>query len=204
MREQFDVIIIGFGPTGATLANLLGLAGISTLLMDRENQSCSLPRAVHFDGEVMRVFQTLGIGDQLAKRLRVNAGMRFINKDTGALLLDWPRAQEIGEHGWYPSYRFHQPELESELHKNLKNFPSVTIRRGCEAQEIHEQEESVQVFYEDLMSGEYQSVSGKYVVGCEGARSLTRQLICERSEGTIEDFGYNQHWLVVDLVLHRS
>ena len=82
MRGHFDVVIIGFGPTGATLANLLGLAGVSTLLMDREKQSCTLPRAVHFDGEVMRVFQTIGIGEQLVKRLRVNAGMRFVNKDT--------------------------------------------------------------------------------------------------------------------------
>ena len=204
MRGHFDVVIIGFGPTGATLANLLGLAGVSTLLMDREKQSCTLPRAVHFDGEVMRVFQTIGIGEQLVKRLRVNAGMRFVNKDTGMLLLDWPRPQEICEHAWYPSYRFHQPELEYELHENLNRFTSVEIRRGCEAQEIHEQEESVEILYEDLESGEHYSVSGKFVVGCEGARSLIRKLICELPEDTIEDFGYNQPWLVVDVMLHEK
>ena len=202
--DHFDVVIIGFGPTGATLANLLGLAGVSTLLMNREKQSCMLPRAVHFDGEVMRVFQTIGISDQLAERVIVNAGMHFVNKDTGAPLLDWSRPQEIGEHAWYPSYRFHQPELERELHENLKQFPSVEIRKGCEAQEIREHEESVQVHYEELENGDHHTVSGEFVVGCEGARSLTRKLICEPTEGTIEDHGYNQLWLVVDVILHHK
>lgn len=203
MRDQFDVIVIGFGPTGATLANLLGLSGISTLLLDREYQSCSLPRAVHFDGEVMRVFQTIGISASLAERLLVNAGMQFVSKDTGTLLLDWPRPQEIGDQGWYASYRFHQPELEYELHENLKRFPSVEVRPGCEVHEIQDLEDFAQVTYKNLESGEHHTASAKYVVGCEGARSLTRKKVCESTENAIEDFGYNQSWLVVDLILNQ-
>jgi 3-(3-hydroxy-phenyl)propionate hydroxylase len=203
MREHFDVVIVGFGPTGATLANLLGLSGVSVLLLDRERQSCQLPRAVHFDDEVMRVFQTIGISDQLAKRLRVNAGMRFVNRDTGKVLLDWPRPQERGPNGWYASYRFHQPELEHLLHENLRRFPSVEIRSGCEVQEIGNLEESVEVVYEDLKNGQRRRVLGAYVVGCDGADSLTRKRVCDPAEGAIEDFDYNQYWLVVDLVLHH-
>ena len=203
MSGPFDVIIIGFGPTGATLANLLGLSGVSTLLLDRETQACHLPRAVHFDGEVMRVFQTIGISDELAGRLYVNAGMRFVNKSTGQLLLDWPRPQEIGDHAWHASYRFHQPDLESILHENLKKYPSVEVRKGCEVLEIRDMGESVQAHYEDLANGERHSVSGKYLVGCEGARSLTRKLICQPVETSIEDFDFNQYWLVVDVILNK-
>ena len=199
---KYDIIIIGFGPTGATLANLLGLNGISTLLIDREYSSCELPRAVHFDGEVMRVFQTIGISDHLVKLLRVNAGMRFVNKSTGEMLLDWPRPQEIGIHGWHASYRFHQPDLESLLHENLKKFPSVEIRNGCEVREIKNLEGSVEVLYEDLKKAEHSLVYGKYLIGCEGARSLTRRLICNPIEETIEDFDFNQSWLVVDIILN--
>ncbi len=203
MQKNFDVIIIGFGPTGATLANLLGLTGVSTLLLDRENQSCDLPRAVHFDGEVMRVFQTIGVSNQLVKLLRINAGMRFVNKSTGKMLLDWSRPQKIGFHGWHASYRFHQPDLETLLHENLKKFPSVELRNSCEVRDINDQEGSVQILYEDLVKREHHSVYGKYLVGCEGARSLTRSLICRPVEETIEDFGFNQHWLVVDLILNQ-
>ncbi len=59
--EACDVAIVGLGPTGATLANLLGLCGLSVLVLERETAIYDLPRAVHFDDEVMRVFQTVGV-----------------------------------------------------------------------------------------------------------------------------------------------
>ena len=90
--SHYDATIVGYGPTGATLANLLGLCGLKTLVLEREAAAYHLPRAVHFDDEVMRVFQTVGIAEDLAKTIRVNAGMRFVDTD-GNLLLDWPRPQ---------------------------------------------------------------------------------------------------------------
>ena len=59
-RLKTDVVIIGFGPVGAMLANLLGLQGISTLVLEREAAILNLPRAVHFDDEVMRLLQKSG------------------------------------------------------------------------------------------------------------------------------------------------
>ena len=53
--SQFDVIVVGRGPVGVTLANLLGLCGIRTLVLEREAQAYHLPRAVHFDDECMRI-----------------------------------------------------------------------------------------------------------------------------------------------------
>ena len=52
-----DVAIVGCGPVGALLANLLGQAGLAVDIYDREREIHPLPRAVHFDGEVMRIFQ---------------------------------------------------------------------------------------------------------------------------------------------------
>ena len=46
----FDVAIVGYGPTGATLANLLGSAGLSVLVIEKEADIVPLPRAIHFDG----------------------------------------------------------------------------------------------------------------------------------------------------------
>ena len=53
----FDVAIVGLGPVGACLANLLGLKGVSTLVLERETNAYHLPRAVHFDDEVMRALR---------------------------------------------------------------------------------------------------------------------------------------------------
>ena len=59
--ESYDVVIVGLGPTGGTLANLLALNGLSVLILEREKSIYNLPRAVHFDDEVMRVFESIGI-----------------------------------------------------------------------------------------------------------------------------------------------
>ena len=63
--SEFDVIIVGYGPVGATLANLLGLRGVKTLVLEREQSAYHLPRAVHFDDECMRIFETIGLRDDI-------------------------------------------------------------------------------------------------------------------------------------------
>src|SRR5271166_519022 len=59
----YEVCVLGCGPAGATLANLLGLCGVSVLVLEREGAAYPLPRAVQFDDEVMRVLQTIGLSD---------------------------------------------------------------------------------------------------------------------------------------------
>ena len=110
--DRVACLIVGLGPVGATLANLMGLAGIETLAVDRAPAPYDLPRAVHFDDEVMRVFQTIGVASALEPLVRFNPGMRFVAPD-GSILLDWPRQRAVTPQGWLSSYRFHQPDLET-------------------------------------------------------------------------------------------
>lgn len=194
-----DVVIVGLGPAGATLANLLGLTGVSTLVLDREGAAYHLPRAVHLDDEVMRVFQTIGIAERFEPYTRVNAGMRFVDAD-GKLLLDWPRPQEIGPHGWFPSYRFHQPDLETILRDRLADWDCVKVRTRCDVFLVADHGDEVEVRYEDLDTGRLDEVRCRYVVGCDGARSLVRRFV----GSGMDDFGFHERWLVVDVLLTRD
>jgi len=196
--SHYDATIVGYGPTGATLANLLGLCGLKTLVLEREAAAYHLPRAVHFDDEVMRVFQTVGIAEDLAKTIRVNAGMRFVDTD-GNLLLDWPRPQEIGPNGWHASYRFHQPDLEDILRKAVERFDNVAVRSRADVSLVKDHGDMAEVQYEDLATGQRCMVRSKYAIGCDGARSLVRRFI-----GTgMEDLGFHERWLVIDVILKR-
>ena len=65
--HETNVVIVGCGPVGAMLANLLGLQGISTLVLERETAIYNLPRAVHFDDEVMRLLQTVGLAEAMQR-----------------------------------------------------------------------------------------------------------------------------------------
>ena len=124
--KEYDVTIIGLGPTGGTLANLIALQGFSVLILEREKSFYPLPRAVHFDDEIMRVFQTIGITKDFLKHTIINKGTKFVNSK-GKIVLDWPRPRTLTENGWYPSYRFNQPDLERQLRKQLKKYKKVKI-----------------------------------------------------------------------------
>ena len=76
--KKYDVVIVGFGPTGGTLANLLALHGFSILVLEKEKSFYPLPRAVHFDDEVMRVFETIGITNTFLKHTIINKGTNVI------------------------------------------------------------------------------------------------------------------------------
>ena len=84
---EFDVCIIGYGPVGASLANLLGLSGLKTVVLEREPSVYHLPRAVALDGEGMRLFQTMGLADELLPRLDVSRNIRHVSADGKLLLL---------------------------------------------------------------------------------------------------------------------
>ncbi|MDA4846594.1 bifunctional 3-(3-hydroxy-phenyl)propionate/3-hydroxycinnamic acid hydroxylase [Hoeflea poritis] len=197
--ECFDVAIVGYGPTGATLAHLLGQCGVSVVILEREGNAYHLPRAVHLDAEVMRTLQWAGIADALEPKTAPHPGMRFVGAD-GRLLLDWPRPQGQGPQGWRANYRFHQPDLEKLLRDHMAERETVSVRTRCDVVSLKERKDGVELRYEDRRNGRTCRVSAKYVVGCDGARSLVRGVI----RAGMEDFGFHERWLVIDAILNRE
>lgn len=191
-----DVAIIGLGPCGATLANLLGRQGLRVLVIEKEADIYRLPRAIHFDAECMRTFQALGMADELYADLFVSPGMKFVDA-SGRVLIDYTRPQELGPQGWHPSYRFHQPQLEEVLRRRLGTLPNVAVRLRHDLFAIEPQDDRVLLRVEDMRSGRLLQAQARYVVGCDGARSLVRRFM-----GTeLDDMHSHERWLVLDVLL---
>src|SRR5271168_2239406 len=123
---DFDVCIIGYGPVGATLANLLGQSGLKIVVLERLPSVYHLPRAVALDGEGMRLFQTMGLAEELLPQLNVSRNIRHVSAD-GKLLLLIARSG-VGPEGWNNAYRFYQPEFEAVLRQGASRHPSVDVR----------------------------------------------------------------------------
>ena len=193
----YDVAIVGYGPVGAVLANLLGQAGLSIIVFERDPGVHPLPRAVHFDGEVMRVFQAAGLADSIAAVTRPSIkGMHFINGEGRTLMVRRGR-EGIGPQGWTSNWYFHQPYLEEALRVGVKRFPNVEVRLRHEVFAIDEKSDHAVLRVENLANGTLGESEARYVVGCDGARSLVRRLI----GSTYEDLGLHQPWLVVDMLM---
>ena len=197
--ETYDVAIIGLGPVGSTLANILGQYGVKTVALDRQNAADHLPRAVMFDDEIMRIFQSLRLSEKMQEIAEVGGGARFIDAD-GTTLAHWSRPQVVSSNNWYVNYRFHQPDLEKVLRDGFKRYEQVTEFWGCDVTELTQNNEDVTLSYCETSTGTDKSLRAAYVVGCDGARSFTRTCINPK----IEDLGFHEPWLVIDLLMKNS
>ena len=207
--KSADVAIVGLGPAGATLANLLGQAGLSVLVFEREDDIYPLPRAIHFDGEVMRIFQSIGLKDEIDAIARPGLkGMHFVNAENKTLLVRGGTTLK-GPHGCANNYYFHQPLLEQTLRAGLARFNNVFVHQGHEVLDITQDIDQcllkvqVRKGKEDQEFQEVQEVQqyqARYVIGCDGAKSLVRKKI----KAQAIDLGLEQPWLVFDLLLHAE
>lgn len=196
-EHEFEVAVVGCGPVGALLGNLLGKAGVRTVILEREASANPLPRAVHFDGECMRVFQSAGLADRMARVARAApAGSRYMSVD-GKTLLFRRGFEGAGPHGWAVSWHFHQPDLEQELRSGFERFACVEFKQRHEVLAVASDDDGARLTVQDLASGATQVFKAQYVIGCDGARSLVRRAI----GSTMDDLGLHQPWLVVDIEL---
>lgn len=189
------VIIVGAGPTGATVATLLAQYGISSLVLDRWDGVYPQPRAVHMDDEVYRIIARLGISEQFAAISRPAHGLQLRDHDH-RVLAEFHRDTVPGTNGFPQANMFDQPELESVLRENLARYPGIDVRGGCEVLGIEQRADGgVRVSYRDRGDGTTKQVDADYVLGCDGANSFVRSTIRAR----MDDLRFQQRWLVIDV-----
>lgn len=195
MTDIYDVAVIGCGPVGATLANLLERQGRRVVVVDQFTDAYSLPRATHIDGEALRILQTAGVAAVLSPKLGIYSRMRFEDAD-GAMLIDWPRPVEPGIHGWRDSNRFHQPDLETALRERAARATGIDLRLGWKVTGIAQNCDEVTIVT-NAPDGGIEKVSARFAVGCDGAHSVVRQAI----GADLQILAPPEQWLVADLIL---
>ncbi|BBZ24436.1 bifunctional 3-(3-hydroxy-phenyl)propionate/3-hydroxycinnamic acid hydroxylase [Mycolicibacter hiberniae] len=206
--NDVDVVVVGAGPVGLTLANILGLQGIRTLVVEDRETLIDYPRGVGLDDESLRTFQAIGLVDAVLPHTVPNQILRFY--DRRRRLLAEMAPAEAG-FGWPKRNGFVQPLVDAELLRGLERFDHVEVlwgrpMTGCEESpggsarldageaKLGPPHESDSVAVH-IGGAEPQTVSARYVVGCDGGRSATRRLMGVSFEGTTS----STRWLVVDI-----
>jgi 3-(3-hydroxy-phenyl)propionate hydroxylase len=124
------VLVVGAGPTGLAAANVLGRLGVETLVVERDDDVATEPRAVSVDDEAMRLLQGLGIAERAAAVVRPGTGTRYYGA-RGRLLAaaSTPSPPPFGhplknpiDHGAFTRF----------LLDALDAHPSVAVRFGTE------------------------------------------------------------------------
>ncbi|HKF38712.1 MAG TPA: FAD-dependent monooxygenase, partial [Ktedonobacteraceae bacterium] len=122
--EFIPVVIVGAGPTGLAAANLLGKAGIATLVIERSTGVSDIPKAIALDDEGLRICQAMGRSPALSNCILSGLSVECVSE--GQFLAKVvPQRRSNG----YPLIStFYQPEFEAALLDGLRHFPCVEVR----------------------------------------------------------------------------
>ncbi|BDD92432.1 3-(3-hydroxy-phenyl)propionate/3-hydroxycinnamic acid hydroxylase [Pandoraea sp. NE5] len=167
MSKTADVLIIGAGPVGLLLANLLGQQGVNVLLVEKSETLIDYPRAVGIDDEALRAMQTAGLVDEVLPHTIPDQKIYMVNGDRQILSEVNPTTREFG---WPRRNGFVQPLVDRVLLDGLKRFPNTAVRFSTEVVDLLDDGEGVVATTE---RGE--KLRARYVVAAEGGASRTRK-----------------------------
>jgi 3-(3-hydroxy-phenyl)propionate hydroxylase len=193
-QREADVVIIGAGPVGLTLANVLGQQGIRTLIVEERDTLIDYPRGVGLDDESLRTFQSIAVVDRVLPHTVPNQILRFFDRNRRLLA---EMAPPDARFGWPKRNGFVQPLVDAELLSGLTRFDDVEVLWGHPMTSCDESPDGVTVHLggESAAAGSPTTVRARYVIGCDGGRSATRRMMGVSFDGTTSE----TRWLVIDL-----
>ena len=201
LPAKAQVVIVGYGPVGQLLALLLGRQGREIVVVERWASLFAMPRAVHYDHEVARIFQSAGVIGPMQAISGTAEEVQFLGAQRQLLfkfgVSGWSQS------GWPFANGFAQPDLEAVLDEAVRALPNVKIMRGWQADAVDQSPEGAQLTVRrgGLVDGGWapdgatHAIGADFVIGTDGANSfLRRQMATE-----FTDLGFEFDWLVVNV-----
>jgi 3-(3-hydroxy-phenyl)propionate hydroxylase len=186
-----DVAVIGAGPCGITMANLLAVYGVHAVVIDAQPGIYEYPRAVGIDDESLRTYQSIGIVGRLLEDIVQNTPIRYYTS-WGQLMAHVEPS--VRPYGWPRRNNFLQPLFEAALRENVAASDSVELWLGARLADYEQDADGVTAQIE-TSNGETVSLRAKYLVGTDGGRSTVRKIAGIEMTGATAP----SKWLVVDV-----
>lgn len=186
-----DVLIVGLGPVGATLAALLAADGVRVAVVEREVTPHALPRAAHLSDRSLDVLRRAGVADTVVAAGREIDGFELADR-RGRSLLRARNAPAVP--GLPTALLIHQPTVDAALRERLRTL-GVPTHLGATVTGVRQDTGGATLSVH--RGGRVSTLRAGLVVGADGARSTVRGAMGARLSGG----GFRQRWLVVDVLV---
>jgi len=181
--DDTEVLIVGAGPVGLTLAVDLGQRGVRCTLVERKDAPQFLPKMERCNARTMEIYRRMGLADKVrgaGLRAEVPMDVFIVTALNQPPLVHhkYPSVAEAkrqidactdGSLPLEPYQLISQYTLEPLLKKEAEALPSVSVRYGCELESFVQDKDGVTA---RVSTGE---IRAKYLVGCDGGNSIVRK-----------------------------
>lgn len=171
--EHYPVVIVGAGPSGLIAANLLGHAGIKTLLVEMKPGLSGMPKALMVDDEFFRLLHKIGLSDALHAHGVGPISYEYVS------VLGFRIVGNVGRvtpNGFSSRTAMFQPEFERILFDGARRFPTFTARFEVEVVGLDQSDADVSLKLRDT-SGNETTVRADYVLAADGSHSVCRKIL---------------------------
>ena len=173
LPQEVDVVIIGGGPVGLTMANLLGSYGINAILLEKNRLTSELPRAIILDDEYMRLLDGLGLADPLQGHLVQPVGIDFFSP-LGFTLISTPGV--VTANGFASRSCMAQPMFEKVLLDGIRRSETVKMSFSTQVLDFKQLDDIVELRVRQDSQDEM-VIRTKFLVACDGSHSPTRRAL---------------------------
>jgi 4-hydroxyisophthalate hydroxylase len=188
-RIRTSVIIVGGGPVGLALAATLGEAGVPSALLERSPEPSPIPRGQSLTARSLEHFYYWDCVDELRSARLLPPGFPIGGITAYESLAGkyWyaPAGRETVSDFYYQRHeRLPQYLTEAVLRARIRALGSVETMFGWSATHVDADDDGVRVTGREDSGDASVEITGSYVVGCDGARSLVREQVGIGSSGT--------------------
>lgn len=185
-----DVAVVGYGPSGAITASLLGKAGVRTVVLERDRDLYARARAVTVNDWTLRILQELGIAERAKRDMDV---MPAVTWKTYRNKLVFRLTQKPDVLGHPTAMMIYQPEMEAVVRENAAQYDTLNVRFGHSFTGLRQDAAGVTVHAKDGDGHDY-TLRVRYVVGADGGSSPVRDALGLSMVGTTRP----RRWVVID------
>lgn len=193
-----EILIVGAGPTGLTMALSLSRLGVDYRIIDRLPRPSSASRAKGIQPRSLEIMDDLGVVQPIRELGRVEMPMRF--HDASGAVVDRPTISVRADARFaspYPDLLWiGQFSIETAMRERLGELGGPPVDFGVEAVAVHQDETGVTV--DTTTPSGSERIRAQFVVGADGAHSAIRRSIGVQMEGfTVDD----EPWYFGDVVV---
>ncbi|MBC5763030.1 FAD-dependent monooxygenase [Ramlibacter albus] len=176
-----DVVLVGGGPVGTGLAIELAQRGVRCILVERYEMPQPIPKGQNLTQRTMEHFHFWGVEEQVRQARTIPpeygiGGLTAYGTLLGEYSYDWLQRERVQQYYFCRNERLPQYATEAALRKRLAQLESAKTMYGWSADAVRQGNDGVEVDVVARGDGERRTLRAKYVVGCDGSRSVIRQL----------------------------